>query len=178
MVKCFDLFWTFFKIGLFTFGGGAAMLPLLRAEVVERKKWAEDEELLDYYSIAQCTPGIIAINTATFVGYKIRGLWGAVLATFGVVAPSVLIITAIAAVLQNFMSNEYVMEAFAGIRIVVVALVLEAVVELWKKGVQGRLGISIFLLSLVLLIAFNLSPVLVIIVASSVGLIYLRSVRK
>ena len=178
MVSYLNLFWTFFKIGLFTFGGGAAMLPLLRMEVVEKNEWATDEELLDYYSIGQCTPGIIAINTATFVGYKMGGIWGAILTTLGVVMPSIIIITLIAAVLQNFMNNEYVKEAFAGVRIVVVALVLSAVVELWKKGVHGRFGIFIFVASLALLIFFNLSPIAVILIASVSGLTYLRFGRK
>lgn len=178
MVGYWNLFWTFFKIGLFTFGGGAAMLPLLRKEVVEKNKWATDEELLDYYSIGQCTPGIIAINTATFVGYKMRGIGGAILTTLGVVTPSVIIITLIAAVLQNFMNNPYVMEAFAGIRIVVVALVLSAVVELWKKGVRGKFGIFIFAASMALLIFFNLSPIAVILISSVSGLAYLKWVRK
>ena len=178
MVGYWNLFWTFFKIGLFTFGGGAAMLPLLRMEVVEKNKWATDEELLDYYSIGQCTPGIIAINTATFVGHKMRGVGGAVLTTLGVVTPSIIIITLIAAVLQNFMNNPYVMEAFAGIRIVVVALVLSAVVELWKKGVRGKFGIFIFAASMALLIFFNLSPIAVILIASVSGLAYLKWVRK
>lgn len=178
MVGYFELFWTFFKIGLFTFGGGAAMLPLLKREVVERKHWAGDEELLDYYSIGQCTPGIIAINTATFIGYKMRGVFGAILTTFGVVVPSVIIITLVAAVLQNFMDNEYVEEAFAGVRLVVVALILQAVSELWIKGVKGKIGVAFFVLALGLLVFFNLSPVLVILIASAAGLAYLRGIKK
>lgn len=172
------LFAAFFKVGLFTFGGGAAMLPLLRAEVSEKRKWATDEELLDYYSLGQCTPGIIAINTATFIGYKIGGLKGAVAATFGVVLPSVIIITLIAAVLRNFMQNIFLTQAFAGIRIVVAALILEAVVELWKKGVRGYIGMAIFGMSLGLLLVFSLSPIAVIVLASVTGLAYLKWVRK
>ncbi len=178
MISGLDLFWTFFKIGLFTFGGGAAMLPLLRAEVVEKRQWASDEELLDYYSIGQCTPGIIAINTATFIGYKMRGYWGAVLTTFGVVMPSVIVITLIAALLQNYMQHPAVAAAFAGIRIVVVALILEAVVELWKKGIRNRFGAAVFVVSLVLLAGFGLGPVWVVLLAAVGGVIYLRSLRK
>lgn len=178
MQNLWTLFVTFFKVGLFTFGGGAAMLPLLKAEVSEKHKWATDEELLDYYSLGQCTPGIIAINTATFIGYKINGLAGAVAATFGVVLPSVIIITLIAAVLQNFMQNIFLIHAFAGIRIVVAALILEAVVELWKKGVHGYIGIVVFVMSLGLLLMFSLSPIAVIILASATGLAYLKWGRK
>ena len=156
----------------------AAMLPLLRAEVAEKNRWVTDEELLDYYSIGQCTPGIIAINTATFVGYKLRGVTGAVLTTFGVVAPSIIIITLIAAVLQNFMYDSHVTQAFAGIRIVVVALVAEAVVELWKKGVHGRIGLAVFVLSLFLLVFLHFSPIAVILTASVIGPAYLKWVRK
>lgn len=154
------------------------MLPLLKREVVDKKHWADDEELLDYYSIGQCTPGIIAINTATFIGYKTRGVRGAILTTLGVVVPSVIIITIVAAVLQNFMDNRYVEEAFAGIRLVVIALILHAVAELWIKGVKGKIGIAFFVLALGLLIAFNLSPVVVVLISSGVGLVYLRSIKK
>lgn len=178
VVGYWNLFRTFFRIGLFSFGGGAAMLPMLRAEMVEKKRWVSDEELLDYYSIGQCTPGIIAVNTATFVGYKMRGVVGAILTTLGVVAPSVIVITLIATVLQNFMHNMYVMQAFAGIRIVVVALVAEVVVGLWKKGIHGRIGAMIFLLSLGLLVGLHFSPIVVVLVASTVGLFYLKLVRK
>lgn len=178
MIKWMDLFWAFFKIGLFTFGGGAAMLPLLRKEVVEKRKWTTDEELLDYYSIGQCTPGIIAINTATFIGYKMRGIGGAVLTTIGVVTPSVIIITLIAAILQNFMNNPFLKDAFAGIRIIVVALILEAVIGLWNKAVRGNLGYFIFILSLVLLAVFKLSPVVIILFAATVGLSYIKWSKK
>ena len=136
------------------------------------------KEPVDYYSIGQCTPGIIAINTATFVGYKLRGVTGAVLTTFGVVAPSIIIITLIAAVLQNFMYDSHVTQAFAGIRIVVVALVAEAVVELWKKGVHGRIGLAVFVLSLFLLVFLHFSPIAVILTASVIGPAYLKWVRK
>ena len=134
--------------------------------------------LLDYYSIGQCTPGIIAINTATFIGYKMRGYWGAVLTTFGVVMPSVIVITLIAALLQNYMQYPAVAAAFAGIRIVVVALILEAVVELWKKGIRNRFGAAVFVVSLVLLAGFGLGPVWVVLLAAVGGVIYLRSLRK
>lgn len=178
MIKLRNLFGSFFKIGLFTFGGGAAMLPLLRAEVVEKKQWASDEELLDYYSIGQCTPGIIAINTATFIGYKLRGIRGAIVTTLGMVMPSLIIITLIAAVLQKFMHNQYVAEAFAGIRVVVAALILEAVVGLWKKGVRDKFSLVIFILSFWLLVIFNLSPVLIVLGASVLGMLYIWRFEK
>ena len=97
-----DLFLTFAKMGVMTFGGGYAMLPILQKEVVQKKKWASDEEIMDYFAIGQCTPGIIAVNTATFIGYKVKGVVGAIVSTLGVVCPSVIIITLIAACLTNF----------------------------------------------------------------------------
>ena len=111
------LFFTFFKIGLFTFGGGYAMLPLLQREIVEKKKWATEEEMLDYFAVGQCTPGVIAVNTATFVGFKEKKLSGAVFATLGIVSPSLVIITIIAALLSNFAHIAAVQNAFAGIRV-------------------------------------------------------------
>ena len=111
-----DLFLTFARVGGLTFGGGYAMLPILQREVVENKGWCTEEELTDYYAIGQCTPGIIAVNTATFIGTKTAGFWGSALATIGVVFPSLIIITVIAAFLRNFADNEYVIHAFAGLR--------------------------------------------------------------
>ena len=127
MSVLWNLFTTFFKIGLFTFGGGYAMIPLLSAELAKKKRWTTDEELMDYYSIGQCTPGIIAVNVSTFIGYKLKGVSGAVAATAGMVAPSVVIIIAIANAVSFYMKNEYVAHAFAGIRIVVIALIFDVV---------------------------------------------------
>ena len=135
MSKTKELFWTFFKIGAFTFGGGYAMLPMLQKEVVEKRGWASEEELMDYYAIGQCTPGIIAVNTATFVGQKTAGIAGGIIATLGVVFPSLIIITIIAAFIQNFSDLAIVQNAFAGIRVCVCVLILNAVVKLWKKSV-------------------------------------------
>ena len=127
-----DLFLTFARIGGFTFGGGYAMLPMLQREVVEKRGWCTDEELMDYYAIGQCTPGIIAVNTATFVGQKTRGAAGGIMATLGVVAPSLVIITVIAAFIQNFADLAIVQNAFAGIRVCVCVLILNAVLKLLK----------------------------------------------
>lgn len=139
-----DLFMTFFKIGLFTFGGGYAMIPLLQAELVRKKKWSSDEELMDYYCIGQSTPGIIAINVATFIGYKRARSTGAVAATLGMVSPSLIIIMSLAHVLNMYMDNPYVAHAFAGIRIVVAALIAEAVFSLWKKAVRRKTDWAVF----------------------------------
>ena len=102
----FDLYISFFKIGLFTFGGGLAMIPMLEKEIVDKRNWCTTEEIMDYYAVGQCTPGIIAVNTATFVGYKYRGVLGGIMTTLGVITPSLLIITLIATFLKNFANNE------------------------------------------------------------------------
>ena len=136
MREIWELFATFFRIGICTFGGGYAMLPMLEREIVNKNKWATMEELLDYFAIGQCTPGIIAVNTATFVGYKRRGVSGGIVATLGLVAPSLVIITMIAMLLSNFMDNQIVMHAFAGIRIAVCAMIAKSVVKLASTSVR------------------------------------------
>lgn len=166
-----QLFLTFFKIGLFTFGGGYAMLPLLQDEIVRRHKWATDEELMDYYSIGQCTPGIISVNVATFIGARLCGKLGGALATLAIVLPSLIIITLIAAVLQKFMHNEYLAHAFAGIRIAVTALILNTLFGMWKKGVNGYAGYAVFVAAFIVLFFFKVSAILIVIFASLAGLL-------
>ncbi len=166
-----QLFVTFFKIGLFTFGGGYAMLPLLQDEIVRRHKWATDEELMDYYSIGQCTPGIISVNVATFIGTKLYGKIGGFLATLAIIMPSMIIISLIAAILSQFMHNEYLKQGFSGIRIVVAALILNTLIDMWKKGVKGYQGYIIFILALSGIFFLNISAILIVIGASILGLI-------
>ena len=154
-----DLFVSFFKIGLFTFGGGYAMLPILQREVVDHHHWVTEEDVLDIYAIAQCTPGVIAVNTATFVGTKLKGAVGGAVATIAVVTPSIIIITIISSILRSFASIEIVQHALAGIRAAVAALVVVSVSKLYKKGVKGALGNGIFAASLLLVALLDLSPV-------------------
>ena len=164
------LFISFFRVGLLTFGGGYAMLPILRREVVEKQGWATDEELADYYAVGQCTPGIIMVNTATFIGYKEKGLAGSILASLSAVLPSLIIITVIAALLQNFAELPLVKNAFAGIRVAVVVLIFNTVVKLFKTGVKGRAGLVIFLLVFAGASLLPVSPVLFILAAGLAGL--------
>ena len=171
MKKLWELFVSFFKIGLFTFGGGYAMLPMLQREIVEKHQWVTDDEVLDYYAIGQCTPGVIAVNTATFVGTKLGGAIGGAVATLAVILPSIIIITIISTVLQNFASYAVVQHAFAGIRVAVAALVVISVWKLYKKGVKGALGNGIFAASLLLVVLFSLSPVWVVLVSLLLGVI-------
>ena len=166
-----DLFVSFFQIGLFTFGGGYAMLPMLQKEVVQKHGWSTEEELLDYYAISQCTPGVIAVNVATFVGTKLKGALGGAVATFAVVAPSMIIIGTIAAVIQNFSSYEVVQHALAGIRVAVGALVVSAVWTLYKRGVKGAVSNGIFAASLLLIALFGCSPILIVAAAFILGVV-------
>lgn len=164
-----ELFGIFAFIGGTTFGGGYAMLPILRREIVEKRGWATDDELMDYYAIGQCTPGIIAVNTATFIGGKQFGILGGVIATLGVVAPSVVIITIISLFLQNFAELAIVRHAFNGIRAAVVVLILDAVLKLGKKSVKGYVGWIIFLLVMLLSMFTSLSPIWFILAAGICG---------
>ena len=169
MRQLIDLFVSFFKIGLFTFGGGYAMLPMLQREIVEKHKWATEDDVLDYYAIGQCTPGIIAVNTATFVGVKLAGTLGGAVSTVAVVCPSLIIITIISTILRNFAEYAVVQHAFAGIRVAVAALVVVSVVKLFKKGVKDVLGYVIFAVSLLLVFFLDVSPIWVVLAAIAIG---------
>ena len=166
-----ELFQSFFRVGILTFGGGYAMLPILRREVVEEHGWCSDEELADYYAIGQCTPGIIAVNTATFIGYKLKGIPGGIVATYSLTLPSFIIILLIAAVLQNFAHMPVVINAFAGIRVAVVALVLNAVLKLLKTSVVDKATLVIFLAVFLLASVFSASPVIFVLAAGFAGIL-------
>ena len=171
MKKYLALFVSFFKVGILTFGGGYAMLPMLQREVVEKRGWITEEQILDCYAIGQCTPGVIAVNTATFVGFRQAGVLGAAAATVGVVAPSLLIISALAGILRRIAHYDVVRHAFAGIRVAVSVLVGQAVVKLWRKGVKGAWAIAVWLAALVLAAFFGVSPVWLVAAAIAVGLV-------
>lgn len=178
--KLLSLFLTFAKIGSITFGGGLTMLPLLTKEIVEKKKWASEEQLLDYYAVGQCTPGIIAVNTATFIGYSQAGIAGGIFATVGMVTPSVLIIIAVAAALQQFMEYPVVASALMGIRAVVCALLSHTVITLAKKSLVDIVTAMIFIIGFVLCFIFDVTPILVVIVGAIIGIAVnkVREVRK
>ena len=172
MPICLDLFLTFARVGSLMFGGGYAMLPLLQREVTEKKAWASDEEILDYYVIGQCTPGIIAVNTATFVGYKQRGVRGAVCATLGVVFPSLVIITIIAALLAGFADYALVKNAFAGIRVCVCVLIINAVFKLFRKSVTDAVTATVFAAVFLGAVLFSgVSPVWFVLTAALLGIV-------
>jgi len=166
-----ELFITFAKLGVVTFGGGYAMLPIIQREIVEKKKWATEEEVLDYYAIGQCTPGVIAVNTATFIGQKKKGISGGITATLGVVFPSIIIITVIAAFISNFADYPVVKNAFAGIRVCVAVLIFNAIIKLWKKSVVDVLTFILFAAVTVLSTVFNLSPIIFVLVCCFIGIV-------
>ncbi|MBQ7058675.1 MAG: chromate transporter [Firmicutes bacterium] len=170
MKELLDLFFTFARIGGLTFGGGYAMLPMLQKEVVEKRDWATNEELMDYYAIGQCTPGIIAVNTATFIGNKTRGVLGGIIATLGVVFPSLVIITIIAAFISNFADLAVVKNAFAGIRVCVFVLILNAVVKLGKSSIKDAVTLCIFLLVLIGSLLLDVSPIIFVLIAAAAGI--------
>ena len=171
MKELLRLFLAFAKIGGFTFGGGYAMLPILQREIVDKRQWSTQEELMDYFAIGQCTPGIIAVNTATFIGYKRKGVFGGIFATLGVVAPSVVIITVIAAFIRNFQHIEMVQWAFEGIRAAVVALILSAVIKLGKTSLVDAATVAIFLIVAVMSAVTDLSPAIFVVAAGLCGLL-------
>ena len=145
-----ELYWTFVKIGCVTFGGGYAMLPILERELVDKRHWTTMDDLRDYFSIGQCTPGIIALNVSTFIGQKRAGIKGAVISTTGFLTGPILIILLIASFLQNFAQLEAVQHAFAGIRVCVCVLIIQAVLRLWKKSVVDGVTLALYLMIFVL----------------------------
>jgi len=165
-----DIFVSFFKIGLFTFGGGYAMIPLIEKEIVEKKKWVDREEITDILAVSQSIPGAIAINSATFIGFKTSGRKGALAATLGVILPSFIIIAVIAAFFSKFGDNFIVKSVFAGIRPAVVALIAFAVVKVGKTSIKDKTGLIVAIIGLVLVIVFNIHAILVIIGGAVFGL--------
>lgn len=171
MKELLELFLTFAKIGVMTFGGGMAMLPILEREVVQNKHWATEEELVDYFAIGQCTPGIIAVNTATFVGQKRKGAMGGITATLGVVFPSLVIITILAGLITNFAHLAWVQNAFAGIQVCVCVLILNAVLKLLKKSVVDKRTAVIFVIVLLGNMLLSVSPVWFVLLSALSGIV-------
>lgn len=186
-----DLYLSFARVGVMMFGGGYAMLPILQREIVEKKGWATEDQLADYYAVGQCTPGVIAVNTATFVGSYNAGIAGGVLATLGVVSGPLLIILVIAAFLSGYMDMPVIVHAFNGVRACVTALILSSVIKLFKGAVKDRPTRIIYLTVLVLAAAgtflasparlgavWNIitSPVFLVLMAGVLGLV-IRSAK-
>ncbi len=169
MKELIDLFLTFARIGGLTFGGGYAMLPIIQQEVVNKRKWATEEEIMDYYAIGQCTPGVIAVNTATFIGYNLKGVIGGIVATLGVIFPSIVIITIIATFINNFADLEIVNQAFSGIRVCVCILIINAVIKLGKSSILDTVCFLLFLIVFIASSFFSVSPIIAVIFSGFLG---------
>lgn len=167
------LFLTFLKIGAFTFGGGYAMIPLIQKDISEKRGWITDKEILDIIAIAESTPGPIAVNTATFVGYKIRGFWGSLLCTLGVVIPSFLIITLIAFVLKEFQELKVVQYAFFGIRAGILALIIKAFYTMYKACPKNMISYIIAIFSFIAVALIGINVFTVLILCGITGVVYL-----
>lgn len=175
MRELIDLFTAWFRMGLFTFGGGYAMLPMIQREVIEKHHWATEEEVMDYYAIGQCTPGVIAVNTATFIGYRIHGVAGGIIATLGVVSPSLIIISLISALISNFSDLPVVRHALAGISVAVCVLMFVSIEKLIKRGLKDVPGWIIFAAAFVLAYFTKISTVLLVIGAGAAGYLIMQA---
>lgn len=167
----FDLMATFFRIGILTFGGGLTMLPMLKYEIVEKKGWCSEEQLLDCYAVGQCTPGIIAVNTATYVGYLKAGVAGGIWATFGMVAPSLIIITLVAAFLRQFMDNVWLQHALMGVRGVICALMFNTLINLAKKSLVHPISYVICAAAFLLVFFTGIPTILIVVLSAIVGIL-------
>ncbi len=167
-----DLYLTFAKIGAVTFGGGIAMLPILQDELISKRKWITDDELLDYYAVGQSTPGIIAVNVATFVGFKRAGILGGIIATLGIITPSVVIITILANLISAIDQFPMVQKALKGINVAVCALILDTSFNFAKKSVKSWWSIILLLISFSLIFFFKVPSYLIILGAGFLGAIF------
>lgn len=169
LMRYVQLFVSFFKIGLFTFGGGMSMLPMLQKELVESKKWLTDEEILNYFAIGQCTPGIIAVNVATFCGYKRAGLSGAIVSTVGIVCPSWIVITLIAGSISHFSEIAWIQRAMKGVYVAVAALLTRAVFTFGKKILTDLVTAAIAAGAFLAMSVWNVSGILIVLAAGIIG---------
>jgi len=178
-----ELFWTFARIGGVTFGGGYAMLPILQRECVDKRGWATEEELADYFAIGQCTPGIIAVNVSTFIGNKRKGVLGGIVATVGFTFFPIILLSLVAAGLGYLLTYPIVRSAFGGVRVCVCVLILNAVLRLWKKSVLDKRTLAIFLAIFLLsvfggLLTVSISPAVYVVAAALAGLVLAPGAKK
>lgn len=170
--KLKKLFSIFFKIGAFTFGGGYAMLPLIQKEVVDKQKWMKEEEILDVFAIAQSVPGVIAINSAIFIGKRVAGTAGAISAALGVILPSFFIILVLASFLIKYRDNEILDKVFTGIRAASAALILLAAIKMAKKAATNKWGIAIAIVAFTIIVVFDVHAIWAVIIGASYGIIH------
>lgn len=167
--KLAKIFWVFFKVGSFTFGGGLAMLPLIQKEVVDNQHWVDEDEILDVFAIAQSAPGVIAINTSIFIGNKVMGLAGAIAATLGVTLPAFASIILILELLTGIKDSIYVQKVFGGIRAASAALILLSAIKLGKGALKNKMGYVIAAASFLIIVIFNINAVWAIILSGLAG---------
>jgi chromate transporter len=177
MKKFFNIFLIFARIGAFTFGGGYSMLPMFRRDLVEKYGWLTDAEMADYFSVSQCLPGIIAVNTSIFLGHKRGGRAGGIAAALGMVTPSIIIILIIAAFITRFSDIPAVQHAFAGIRACVCVLIINTVIKLWKNAVIDKLSLAIFA-AVFAVSVFTSFPVAILVVAAGVIGVGYKALRR
>ena len=166
------LYKAFFTINILTFGGGYAMLPMLEKEIVNNKKWATMEEISNYYAVSQCTPGVIAVNVATFIGYKQKKVLGGIIATLGAITPSIIIVLLSSGILEQILGYQIVKSAFSGIAVAVCALLVQALTKLIKSGIKDAYTAIIAIISATVSILFKLSPILIVLVSGVVTVLY------
>jgi chromate transporter len=169
-----DLFFTFVKMGLTTFGGGYAMMPVIERELIKKRNWVTMDEVMDWYTIAQITPGIIAVNVSTFVGYKRKGPLGGILTTLGFTSPGVVFILLIAAFLANFADLPLVQHAFVGIRIAVGALITDTVIKMMKGVFKDVKALIIYIAAFVLSLVWGVSPVFIVLASGVLGFLFME----
>lgn len=170
MKEIFNLFTAFFKISILAFGGGYVVFPLIRKEIVEKRKWVTNEDILNYYGIGQATPGLIFLNVSTFIGYKRKGVIGALTAIFGVICPSIIITTIISILFSGFAQTEEVQKALAGVRISVAMLLFFTILDMIKKGVKNIPGLIVMLASFSAMTFFDTSPIAVVVISIIIGI--------
>ncbi|MDR3280514.1 MAG: chromate transporter [Synergistaceae bacterium] len=170
MKELLEVFCTFFKIGVLTFGGGYTMLPMLNRDIVKNLNWATEEEVIDYYAISQSLPGIVAVNTAMLIGYKKRNVSGMIAAALGVVCPSVIIILTIALFIKNFLGIESVMHAFNGIRTAVAALIVNTTVDMGRKCLIDPICVVIGIAALLAFTFVDISPIIPVVGGAAAGI--------
>lgn len=170
-----NMFITFFKIGAFTFGGGYAMIPIIQEEVVEKKKWIDDNEFMDAIALAQASPGPVAVNTSVYCGYKLKGFSGALACTLGTILPSFITILVIASFFYQFRSNPIIDRVFMGIRPAIVALILSAVYKMWKKSDFGYVKLIVAVATTLIVVFVDISPIWLVIVGG-VGAVIIKSI--
>ena len=168
----YEIFKTFFKVGTLLLGGGYVILPLLQSELVDKKQWIDADDLCEYYALSQSVPGVIAVNTAIFVGYKLRGQLGAMAATFGIILPAFVAIILLATLFQEIVNISFIKSIFYGIGIGVILLLILAVKEMWGKCVVDKFTCYVFLGAFILSSCFKVAPALIVILAATIGILY------